>query len=183
MKKKINIFIFYKGGLGNQFFQYFFAMSLSAGYDSTIYFIKSPMSMINIKRKFTILDFKNIKSSNLLNTYKKIIKSILSLDFQFIIEKDQFKFQEYLLCKRNIFIFGYWQSFKYLKKINVNFDKKNFSKKFIKNHISKTLEIKILESNSVAVHFRRGFESESSKTLNYHGVLDLSYYKKSSRRL
>lgn len=179
MKSKKNIFTFYKGGLGNQFFQYFFSLSLAKKYNGEVFFIRNPINLFNIKRNLIITDFIRINSCNLYQISKKLIKSNNLLDIQFLHEKRQFKFQQYYLKKNNICIFGYWQSFKYLKDIKVEFDKKKFSNNFIVNNKLKKIEKKINENSSVSIHFRRGYSLESKKTLEYHGVLNFGYYKKS----
>ena len=77
---------------------------------------------------------------------------------------------------KNIFLFGYWQSFKLIKNISDSDFQKIFPELFKKNSI--LINNKKIKDSDIALHIRRG-DYFANKVKKIHGVVTLKYYKKS----
>jgi hypothetical protein len=147
------IIVKFKGGLGNQMFQYAFGKKLSIDRNTNLKFDK------------TFLDNK---------IWQKITGvTVRSYELgEFNVKVKFTSFWDKIFPVLN----GYWQNEKHFKDIrNIlieDFDLKYKSKNFLK--ISKIVS----RPNSVGIHFRRGDYAERAKTNKYHGLVSLGYYKK-----
>jgi hypothetical protein len=79
--------------------------------------------------------------------------------------------------KKNIYLYGNWQSEKYFKNIK-DIIIKDFSLKREMTEKTKYFLSKIKKSESVSIHIRRGDYVKNIKTKEYHGICSLDYYKK-----
>jgi hypothetical protein len=179
---KKNLFVSLDGGLGNQLFQFAMGFSLSKKLNMKLILDISNYSKKNI-RKFELYQFKNIKKSFvLLHKQNYLFRKFIKIyNFFFLTrynEKNPFIYDSKIVDipnTRNIYVKGYFQSEKYFA--SKRFEILNLLK--FNNHFSKKLlglKKEINETNSVAIHIRRG------DYLNYytgaiHGVLNLTYYK------
>jgi hypothetical protein len=195
--RKYFLTMYFQGGLGNQIFQfltsYFLAKknNMSLRFDLTFY--------NSSNRKFELNNFPEIKKIKFakITKYKFYLKFLIFFFnklFSLIkIKKDKNFFFLRKKLENSPFIFnkkifkykflkdtsitGYYQSENYFK------DKRKEVLNILKFPIphNKLLNIylkRIKESNSIAMHFRRG-DYLLSKHKNYHGILPFDYYKKS----
>ena len=89
---------------------------------------------------------------------------------------------EILDCPDNVYLCGYWQSERYFSEIAET----------IRNDLTPTGKIpdevldlseQIRNSNSVAIHFRRGDYVNNHKAAAFHGVLPIAYYEKALQHM
>ena len=179
-----------QGGLGNQMFQYAFARIL-AKRNKTNTLIDDSIFNIEEKRKgytprtFELSIFENeynfAKESDfvLFNNLSFIsrVKRKLKLNYPKKFTENEFEYsQKANSLNSPVFITGYFQSFKYFTGFE-NYVRDLFV--FPKNKLSsKNIDlIPILsESNTIAVHVRRGDYITDSITNQFHGSCSLEYY-------
>ncbi len=178
------------GGLGNQMFQYAFGLALSRKYHQRLYFddtyyIKNskPKEQFTV-RKLELDFFPNIQfklapkllkvvihfKSRVLRKLRKESKMYFEINQ---IENEFVKLPNLKTFSLNVFN-GYFQCEDYFS--------------FIKNELivhfafpelegkNKELEKKIIESNAVSIHIRRGDYVSIDHASRYHGLLSLRYY-------
>ena len=161
INKKIKI-VKFKGGLGNQLFQY----GLYKYFQSKKFEVYADLSFYENQKKYKKISLRKFYLNKILKKKLNVIKlEKNSINF-FIFQK----FEKILikLLKLNIniplkFWDGYWQDIFFAKKINKNDFKKNFFKIFIK-----------VPRKYYIMHYRSG-DFKYSKT---HTVIDSSYYEK-----
>ena len=176
------------GGIGNQMFQYACAFSLAAKLKKELlidysfyrtFRIYHPMS--NLSNFFNIGKINNNLVSTKINLISKSIlyqKFIVKLPYLNLFNKCIFNESNFNVekIKKNkiVYLLGYFQSELFfnkkdiLKKFNLNFDR----------GIDQSLKKKILRSNSVSIHIRRG--DYLSKTIFEKDItLPMNYYKNS----
>ena len=176
------------GGIGNQMFQYACAFSLATKLKKELlidysfyrtFRIYHPMS--NLSNFFNIGKINNNLVSTKINLISKSIlyqKFIVKLPYlnlfnKCIVNESNFNVEK---IKKNkiVYVLGYFQSELFfnkkdiLKKFNLNFDR----------GIDQSLKKKILQSNSVSVHIRRG-DYLSKKIFEKDITLPINYYKNS----
>lgn len=185
-----------KGGLGNQLFQYACARSLALNLNQDLLFYYDE-SILTTPRKIVIDKMFNLKlkRSSFLNlsiivffpaiSFFRNLLAIRSLRFfrssNFITEPS-FSFWPdlFYVNNRNIYLHGYWQSYKYFSEYSKILARDfSFNDKFLfKNRTNSYLK-KILFANAVSIHLRRGDFLTNPRASKFHGVCELSYYKKS----
>lgn len=153
-----------KGGLGNQMFQYAYGRNLELSGEKVVFdisFFTENRYRIDTARDFK-LDKLNIETKAEFSKEKHLISDFLN------------KIMIYLGLKEN----GFWQSEKYFKDIK-DIVRKEFTLKNPRSQASYSWQKKIEDTeNPVSLHIRRGDYIEDPKTNAYHGVCDISYYKK-----
>lgn len=178
------------GGLGNQMFQYAMGKSLSINKNEHF-----KIDVRNFKKYFRNFELNDVFKCEINLASKTDLDTILSWQnnffFQKILKKKQFKFlrknnfivephfhywKDVNKLKKNIYLYGYWQSEKYFINNEKNI-RKNFQ--FKQPLIDKNLKISngIKNSNSVSLHIRRGDYLTDKKNL-FVGVCSIDYYKK-----
>jgi len=181
------------GGLGNQMFQYAFGLAKSIEYnqglfvDDTLLTTNSlPASLITprklelnifpgvkIRRLPTIPDIIVKKPSHFLS---KLTSRAKRLKF---IRQDENEFVQVdnLRPGRINIVEGYFQSQEYFRKHSDRiWSRFSFPDLDDRNALVKS---KMLNSNSVSLHIRRGDYAANPESLRYHGILPPEYYNKS----
>ncbi len=182
------IIVQFNGGLGNQMFQYAFARHLSIKnstglkYDFIFYAGDS-------KREYALGCF----SVEIEKASRQEVEKFLGTKNPFInkiqkylhieINKKALKERELNFDKSNLsfggeaYLIGYWQSEKYFKDIE-NVIRKEF--RFKKKPVGKNKSMlkRIMSTNSISIHVRRGDYAIDRKTNKFHGVAKAHYYKK-----
>lgn len=162
IKVKIN------GGFGNQLFQYFFARSLNIKFRCNVILDASDFEKNNKSR---FLNIQNLDLKLPIITKKEYFKNFFSSKRD---EKGSFLYESDIFVKKYNIYSGFWQSYKYFIdnwssfKNEINFEKFNTEPEILK---------KIINSDSISVHIRRGDYVNNPKTLAVHGNLKLDYYK------
>ena len=133
----------------------------------------------NINQETTILS----RSPKLFNNIIYLLQTIIYKVYAkinskyFVIEKDPYKFDPSVFkTEKNLYISGYWGREKYFKDI----------KEVIRNDFSKfryplpnealLLLDKIINSNSICLHFRRGDYMASPNAVSFLGNINPNYY-------
>lgn len=171
------------GGLGNQMFQYALGRNLSLKNNSRLVL---DTSCLQIKegvtgREFALGDFMinaDVRNeAELEKQFLQKVKRTLNPFYrkQVVLEK-QFNFDpEILATPSNSVLVGYWQSEKYFAENLAVIKKELEFKPHIKNQLNE-LGKKIIGSNSVSIHFRRGDYVSNSEINQIHGLCRLEYY-------
>ncbi|MFC1894320.1 alpha-1,2-fucosyltransferase [Candidatus Dependentiae bacterium] len=177
------IIIKIKGGLGNQIFQYAFGRYLSL---KTGRKLKLDLSYFksNSYRKFNLDKF-NIVFDGVIDFKSKILlKSsiyfprIFKNNFCIINNNTQYfdpSVIQRIVSNKKCFLNGYWQSESFFSEIDDFLKKELNLKKEYFNNLNKTVLRKILNTNSVAIHVRRGDYIWENLNKPYN-VCDLKYY-------
>jgi len=180
------------GGLGNQLFQYAAGRSLSTYHKTELFLDPSHLKLISngayTQRNFeidnlnitaqtadeTVLNNFNFEQNKTLIKLKKLSPRLFS---NMIFNEHQFNFHpEFFKLPKDTYLNGYWQSEKYFNAVR----DKLLSEITLKEPLSSFasgLYKRISEPNSVSLHVRRG-DFVSLKSANqFHGYLELDYYK------
>ncbi len=170
-------------GLGNQLFQYSFALYLKEKYNQEVRF-DSNRFRFEDSRKIEIAIFKpnfdRVNNSKLFTNYLGIIYRLKLFLFKIKPSnryiKDKILFESPTIDpSKNYYFDGYWQTDYYVSKIK---NQANFLNPIdsmpllIENYISE-----IVKGNSVALHIRRG-DYFSPLYVNRYGVCNVNYYSK-----
>jgi len=177
-----------KGGLGNQMFQYAIARKISLDQGSDFKLDLTDYSRDDF-RKYGLKNFQIIENVATPEEVKKRkypwgVISKLWRFFSFKIlrihnigyEKKVLKF------RKNLYLDGYWQSYKYYQDLKDVF-KKDFSLKVPLSETQLELVKQMQNCNSVSLHIRRGdyvFNKAASKVFN---VCTLEYFKQAAEYL
>lgn len=153
------------GGLGNILFPYANALSLAKDFNLDLKLFYNHQGILHTHPQ----EYKDIFFKS------KIPLNQDQLSNFSIIQEKNFSYDQIVLNKNeNIFLTGYFQSYKYF----------NHNRNIILNQLSPSNELteNLLEEhgslnykNTVSIHIRRGNYSSLSE---YHNLLDLDYYKK-----
>lgn len=179
-------------GLGNQMFQYALGRSLSVNRGEKLFIDTSWYS--DIEQRFTqrnyCLDSFNIKAKIIDKNFvleftnPKLTIGIRSLYYRLqdflpyykkkIVKEQAFCFDPLIFnCSSNVYLNGFWQSYKYFEGIREvlveDFRLKNPSESFLQ------WETKIKKSISVSIHIRRGDYCNRAQNPE-HALLNMDYY-------
>ncbi|NNE32934.1 MAG: alpha-1,2-fucosyltransferase [Winogradskyella sp.] len=184
------IIIKLQGGLGNQMFQYAIARILGEIRDEEV-LLDITSFEDNVKkpgytpRNFELNIFNNsykIADRKAVNRFKKInvinrLKQKLGFSYPQTYVETSFRFNEELFSIENdIYLVGYFQSYKYLKNHEA-FTRQLYS--FQTNSLSElnqNLLVKLKTLKTVSIHIRRGDFVNDKLTQAYHGICNLEYY-------
>lgn len=179
------------GGVGNQLFQYAFAMYLARKHNTKLKLDITEYKFWKL-RKFELDKFKinadlaterEIKlflkySYYIPKAFQSVFHNIFKFLFPEIIYEEHFHFDRINLnLPDNIYLIGFWQSEKYFSDIEDILRKELILKESLSEKSKKLLNI-IYSTDSVSINFRRGEFVTNPDINRRHGVLDLSYYKK-----
>lgn len=186
------------GGLGNQMFQYAVGRNIAIKNNVELMLDISSFNSYKLHsyglNKFNIVE--NIASESeikeftrgkidMRDSFKKYYQ-ILDNTFNCIIpyykrkyvrERDYSFNPNILKIKDNAYLDGYWGSEKYFLE-NESAIRKEFSLKRESDLNNQNIAKKILKTNSISVHFRRGDYVTDPKTNAIHGTCSLDYYFK-----
>lgn len=190
----MNIIVRIQGGLGNQMFQIALAFKYKlSGYtvyiDTSSYRFFNSNFIFNIKRLLQIIIFKQIRFNFINRRFqlyrvfkikfpkKEFYYSLDSSNANYkVIFQKKFMYQNLKLPNENLYLDGYWASFKYFQK------EKNEIVKIFK--FEKIIGLKnilindmITSSNSVSIHVRRG-DYNYTNNKNIYAECSLDYYLK-----
>lgn len=189
-KRNKMLIIQLQGGLGNQMFQYAFASILGLKNKTKVVIEGSIFERVEktpgfTPRKFELAIFDIHYEWNtepdvfLFHHLSKInkLKKKLGFNYPKIYNEPSFGFQsDFLSIKAPVYLKGYFQSYKYLVGYE-NFVRQLFSFPIeALDDINRKLLIKIKNSNSIAIHIRRGDYVSDKMTAQYHGSCSLDYY-------
>jgi hypothetical protein len=185
-----------KGGLGNQLFQYACArtLALRLNQDLLFYYDKSLLSssreiiidkMFNLKlKRSSFLNLSSILFFPAISLFRNLLasKNLRFFRPSNFITEPSFLFWPNLFCvnNRNIYLHGYWQSYKYFIEYSKILARDfSFNDKFLFKNKTNSYLKKILLANAISIHLRRGDFLTNPRASKFHGVCELSYYKKS----
>ena len=174
------------GGLGNQMFQYAIARSLSFYYKVPFKLDLVKMENYNL-REFS-LDLLNV-SANVANRsevkkyhnskYKDyLLRQLYRKNIKLtnkIFEKNEFQYNEIIFENSDVYLDGYWQSYKYFENIrDILLEEFSLKSDFNLNNQSVLKNIKA--SNSISIHIRRGDYLLNNTNRNLYCVYGIKYY-------
>jgi hypothetical protein len=171
------------GGLGNQLFQYAFGRCLATKWNTDLVLDVDFLLDRTYKENFVFRDFDldlfrlkpyQIFDSSIKNRfYKKSIFKKTFIEFK----EQAFNFTKLPINyrKRDLYLDGYWQSFKYFEEIASEL-KKELKFKSPLTEKQSILSEKIKLTNSVCVNFRRTDFVTIPSAIQTHGVPSLEYY-------
>ena len=186
----MTIYSYLQGGLGNQMFQYAIAKSLSMHHGVSFSLDGSWFQSLHprVTPRTLELPLLQIAANIIENVEDSIVQHKLLLAIKYLLpfgpiikkQKDAFNFDISLfkinaLNHRNLYLFGYWQSYKYFEHIRPDLQIEFQTVKKISNHYEYFLK-EIEKSESVMLHIRRGDYVFSPSAAKYHGALELKYY-------
>ena len=186
----MNIIAQLQGGLGNQLFQYATARALA---------IQKQASLL-LDQSWYAQTYEGVTPRNLHLNYLNTLGALISYDPSFqkpkklriisqqfwplnpfmFLEKTPYCFDERLrkspvFKRQNLYLMGYWQSYKYFEAIKSLLLKEIRPKKIIDLHYQNYLD-QIQSSQSAMVHVRRGDYVSSTSAAKIHGFIGLDYY-------
>ncbi len=179
------ILIKFKGGLGNQLFQYAFGRRIAKlnktsllfdldayQYDKKRSFVLFSLNIVGRKatkkEKNKFLKYKN-------NYFYNFLNNKLPISRKKYIKENDVDIENFLKIKSNVYVDGYWQNEKYVKDIR-GVLLKEFSFPLRSQVINYAKRIK---NNSISIHIRRGDYCDDEVARKYHGCLSLEYYTSS----
>ncbi|HXC04906.1 MAG TPA: alpha-1,2-fucosyltransferase [Bacteroidia bacterium] len=184
------------GGLGNQMFQYAFALRMAEQLHTELKmdlgFFTTPQNSLVTPRTYE-LGCWGINplpvSETELNAFLQPPKRGLSRLFRrssaqtlnLLIKEKQFRFDTSITeLQGNLYLDGYWQSETYFKPVADKISGQ-YNLQALPDNRNKELEQTLLQCESVAIHVRRKDYMKTPEILAFHGVLPASYYQEAVR--
>ncbi len=166
----------FKGGLGNQMFQYAFYLSLKKRHPFTWFSLDLEESLYCHSgfQLDTITHAHTLKKYKLYCFIKKTFPKLIKHSYKIIQEYSLEYRKEYLTQKHILSLYdGYWQSEKYFTNISSKVRKSFCFRKEFLNEQSKRLLATLHKNTTVSVHIRRG---DYLNLTNRLGICNLEYY-------
>ncbi len=176
------------GGLGNQMFQYAFAKSLSLKkrksflldandfkYDALRNF---ELDLFHLGDKLASPEIIRISKIKQVNRFRQLINKVFQRrpKNEVFIENDLDYNSDIESVKLNYY-HGYWQTEKYFKQFEKEI-RNDFQMQIEPNEYYLEMIQAAKNTESVSVHFRRSDFANNPETNQFHGLCDLTYYKK-----
>ena len=193
----MNIIAQLQGGLGNQLFQYAAARALSIQHHSSLLLDQTWFSRTydDVTPREFLLPQLNVKGSWIsygipIKRPKKIYRlaqKFWPIDPFIFVEQTPFRFDFRLqkapaFKQQNLYLMGYWQSYKYFEAIKASLQKEISPKNALDQHYQTYLE-QIQNGSSTMVHVRRGDYVNLASAAKVHGFIGLEYYQKGMRTI
>ena len=193
----MNIIAQLQGGLGNQLFQYATARALSLKRHSPLLLDQSWFSRTyeDVTPREFLLPLLNVKGSFIsygipIKRPKKInrlAQKFWPIDPFIFAEQTPFHFDSRLIKappfkQQNLYLMGYWQSYKYFEDIKSKLQIEISPKTALDHHYQNYLE-QIEASSSTMVHVRRGDYVNLASAAKVHGFIGLDYYQKGMKAI
>ena len=188
----MNIITQLQGGLGNQLFQYAAARALSHKRHSPLLLDQSWFSKTyeDVTPREFLLPLMNVKGTFIsygiaIKQPKKMYRlaqKFWPIDPFIFVEQTPFRFDSRLgkapaIKRQNLYLMGYWQSYKYFESIRSILQTEISPKNSLDKHYQNYLE-QIKTSTSAMVHVRRGDYVSLASAAKVHGFIGLDYYQK-----
>ena len=181
------------GGLGNQMFQYAAGRSLAIYHNNELKldisaYNKSKKTMTprnyclshyNIYENFVSKDELYLSKKphsygkNFLLTLSGLINRKSPRNYK--IEPFFNYYSDFFLLPDDIYLIGFWQSEKYFKNIEAVI-RREFTLKYPPDPLHIQMSQKILQTNAISIHVRRGDYITNSHANKYHGICSSEYY-------
>ena len=176
------IIIKLKGGLGNQMFQYAFGRLLAAQNNAEVKFEfsgdkKDTQREYKLDKFNTSVQFAGPEEANKLRYPFGFASRVVEKIKTGVLKRYNIGYEPGLLGRKNGYLEGYWQSYKYLEPIKDILAKELALKEPV-DQKHKTILEKMRDTNSVCVQVRRGDYVTDPKTSSEHLVFGLEYYDK-----
>jgi len=180
------------GGLGNQMFQYAAGRSLALLHNTELRLDISKFKKIKgiTPREYSLSPFTiketfasdedlqrvKIHSFRLQNFFVELYCAFTGNSSITYKKEPHFHFDpDFFTLPDNIYLEGYWQSEKYFKSIE-DIIRQEFTLREEPDATNTSMAEKILKSNAISIHVRRGDYIENQVTFNHHGVCSSEYY-------
>lgn len=188
----MNIIAQLQGGLGNQLFQYATARALAHQKQVSLLLDQSWFAATyeNVTPRELLLDKLNTKGAMIhylpeikrSKRLRRIAQSIWPINPFIFVEKAPYQFDIRLskspaFQKQNLYLMGYFQSFRYFEDIKSILQTEITPKQDIDPHYQGYLS-QIQSSQAAMVHVRRGDYIHLPSAATVHGFLGLEYYQK-----
>jgi len=175
------------GGLGNQLFQYAAgkALAMKKGVELALdlSFLNSDAGNRHTKRElelhlfntyYKLADTKDLELFIKPNFFKHFIRRFI-VRAQ-LINETAFEYDpDFFSYSKNTYLSGFWQSEKYFRHIRETLLKELVIKKPLPEKC-REMAAKIIASNSVSLHIRRGDYVSNKNASEFHGITGLDYY-------
>jgi Glycosyl transferase family 11 len=187
-----------QGGLGNQLFQYAFGVYLSRLYKSSVYLDKFLLENHHVNdtpRQYELGAYTLSASPLKENERKKLkilnpslmtrflaINSIKFLNVRYINEEEYEEDRRSLYCDAIIVVQGFWQNINYVEQVH-DVMRDLFYSYQTSNQSLKEIISKFVNTNSVAIHVRRGDYVSNAGAAKFHALCDMSYYKRAIEKI
>jgi hypothetical protein len=177
------------GGLGNQMFQYAFGRAIQCRQHIDVKYDIAGFNGYEL-REFSLTCFslqcdiaslgevKKIKGNTSLGRLKRgIIDKVSKWYNRSIVKEPFFHFSPEIfnVGKKDAYLQGYWQSEKYFKEFE-HIIRQDFSFRDEMKDKVQIIANKIMETNSISLHIRRGDYVSNSEANAQHGTCSLEYY-------
>ena len=179
-----------QGGLGNQLFQYATARALALRKHQALVLDDRWYSQSYEQVTPRQVQLQELSIVGHIHTYapvtaakriQKILQSVLPIS-PFVLKEKKDKIYDPRIKNapafknQDLYLIGYWQSFKYFESIRLQLLQETQAKKPLHTHYQKYLEQIENSPNAVMVHIRRGDYVHLPVVAQVHGALPITYY-------
>jgi len=187
------------GGLGNQMFQYAAGRCLAHLHKTELkldlsYLNKDPqnnytkreykLDVFNINAQIAVEnDLKSFSPLERGKVTRTLMRKLPILYSKLIVNESGHAFmKEFYSYPKNVYLNGFWQSENYFEPVK-DILLKEFSLKGKLDSANQLIAQKIIDSNSVSLHIRRGDYVSDKATNAFHGVCSLDYYQRAIKHI